>query len=362
MAEHIKLSDDAKEVWTLAEKLARKAKHPSVQDTDALLALLMLNRRYTSLDATLRALGIVPKHLQKQLEQSLSNTAGPDTSHPNSFLLETAATVAETENPEGKKSSITPRHLLRALSRSTNPRIQTLFQQVQLTEARLQDVMPQIEGKRLSRGILLVGRELAEVVIMVLFFVILIKEGLGELRLIPSESMVPTLLVGDRVVVEKVSRWWHRPYQRGDIVVFYPPTTELKHDPLSIFLRLTGFSGLLFKKEDNIDIAYIKRLIGQPGDRVEVRPNVGVFVNGRLLQEPYVNEIAETCTQAYPVERCGVYTVPEGHYFFMGDNRNHSADSRFWGVVPEKRLIGRTVFRIWPPPRIHPLQLEKSPY
>src|SRR5699024_1297078 len=138
----------------------------------------------------------------------------------------------------------------------------------------------------------------------VLFFLILIKSFVGELRLIPSESMVPGLQVADRLVIERVTRWT-RPYHRGDILVFYPPMTQLKNDHVSLFLRLTGFSGLMYKKEDNIDVAYIKRLIGLPGDTVNVKPGVGVFVNGKKLDETYVNEVADTCTLMRPEPYCG---------------------------------------------------------
>ena len=124
-------------------------------------------------------------------------------------------------------------------------------------------------------------------------------------------------------------------------------------------MRITGFSGLVYKKEDNVDIAYIKRLIGLPGDKVEVRPNVGVFVNGKQLYEPYVNEIADTCTFMQP-PYCGTVTVPEGEYYMMGDNRNLSWDSRYWGFEKQSRIIGRAVFRLWPLNRVG--LLEQPPY
>jgi signal peptidase I len=140
------------------------------------------------------------------------------------------------------------------------------------------------------------------------------------------------------------------------VLVFYPPMTELRKDPVSLFLRLTGFSGLIYKKEDNIDVAYIKRLIGLPGDTVEVKPGVGVFVNGQKLDEPYVNEIANTCTFARPEPICEPVKVPPDSYYMMGDNRNLSLDSRYWGFAQEERVIGRAVFRIWPLNRTGPLQ------
>ena len=122
-------------------------------------------------------------------------------------------------------------------------------------------------------------------------------------------------------------------------------------------MRITGFSGLIYKKEDNVDVAYIKWLIGQPGDIVDVRPEVGVFVNGQKLNEPYVNEIAATCTLMRPTPYCGPVRVPPHMYYMMGDNRNLSLDSRYWGFAREDRVIGRAVFRIWPLNRIGLLPL-----
>jgi signal peptidase I len=208
------------------------------------------------------------------------------------------------------------------------------------------------------RNTLFLVREIGEVAFVVLLMLIVIKEGFGELRLIPSESMLPLLQIEDRIVIEKVTRWW-RPYQRGDILVFYPPTTILKNDPLSWVLRATGFSGFIFPKESNIDVAYIKRLIGEPGDKIQVVPNEGVFVNGQRLHEPYVMELAQSCTQVLPTQYCGTITVPRDSYFLMGDNRNQSADSRFWGFEPKERVIGRAVFRLWPLNRMGPLSLPE---
>jgi signal peptidase I len=246
-----------------------------------------------------------------------------------------------------------------ALSHSPDPVVSSLLSEEGITEDRIQSVLPSVFSRNTLRNILFYGREAIEVVVVVLFFLIVIKEGLGELRLIPSESMVPMLQVEDRVLIEKVTRWW-RPYQRGDVLVFYPPMTQLKQDPWSVFLRLTGFSGLIYKKEDNIDIAYIKRLIGLPGDRLEVKPGVGVFINGKMLDEPYVNEIAQSCSRMEPVEVCGPITVPAGEYFFMGDNRNQSLDSRYWGFEPKDRVIGRAITRVWPLNRLG--RLEEPPY
>lgn len=146
----------------------------------------------------------------------------------------------------------------------------------------------------------------------------------AQLRSIPSESMVPTLEVGDRLIVEKLSYDFHLPH-RGDIVVFKAP-------PALVEQSLKG------------DL--IKRIIAVPGDVVAVKEGQ-VYVNGTAVPEPYVAESAE---YGY-----GPVTVPEDQYFVLGDNRNHSYDSHFWGFVPRKDIIGRAVFRLAPISQVGPI-------
>jgi signal peptidase I len=134
-------------------------------------------------------------------------------------------------------------------------------------------------------------------------------------------------------------------------MVFYPPTTQVPRDGWHVFLRLVGLSGLVFQKDDNIDVAYIKRLIALPGDTVNVVPFDGVYVNGLKIKEPYINEVGRACTLAVPTF-CEPLSLPKDRYYLMGDNRNYSADSRFWGFATRDRMIGRAVFKIWPLNRI----------
>lgn len=192
-------------------------------------------------------------------------------------------------------------------------------------------------------------KELIEMVILVLILIIGIKNVIGEPRWIPSESMVPTLIVNDRLFIEKLSLFFS-PFRRGDIVVFYPPQFKLKHDPINEFTRAAGFL--------NDDVAYIKRLIALPGETLEIKPGVGVFINGKMLNEPYVKEIAVNGCNLDP-SYCGPIKVPQNEVFVMGDNRNNSQDSRFWGFLPENRIIGKALFRFWPIDRItvlkHPI-------
>ena len=105
-------------------------------------------------------------------------------------------------------------------------------------------------------------REILDTILFVVVFLILIRFFLFEIRWIPSESMVPTLIKQDRIVVSHITNFFTEP-KRGEVWVFYPPMTNIKKDPVSVFIRLTG----LFCK----DVAYIKRIVGMPGDKVEIK-------------------------------------------------------------------------------------------
>jgi signal peptidase I len=350
--ENVRYSDDVKEAIHLAERLARKEKHPKkISDRDYLQGLLLSNRKFSRLDGILSGLKASPGKLRKQLNHSGTSAEA------QSSLLDNAKRLAAANGTNSAHVEV--EHLLKACCLSADPTVSGVLRDNAISPERIDQTVQGLQKHQTSRSILFIGKELAEVVLFVLVFLILIKSFLGELRLIPSESMVPGLQIDDRLVIERVTRWV-RPYQRGDVLVFYPPMTQLKNDPWSLFLRLTGFSGLMYKKEDNIDVAYIKRLIGEPGDIVDVRPGSGVFVNGKKLNEPYVSELANTCTLMRPDPWCKPIQVPPGKYYLMGDNRNLSLDSRYWGFADEDRVIGRAIFRIWPLSRMGALQ--PAPY
>ena len=167
------------------------------------------------------------------------------------------------------------------------------------------------------------GFENLQIVIIALSLAIVIRASIAEPRYIPSDSMVPTLHVGDRVVVEKIS--YHlQPPKTGDIVVFAPPEQ----------LQEQGFTQ---------DQAFIKRIIGLPGQTVAVKKGL-VYLNDKPLVEKYIAEP--------PQYQWGPYRVPENEYFVMGDNRNNSNDSSRWGFLPKQNIIGRAVVRFWPLERI----------
>jgi signal peptidase I len=168
---------------------------------------------------------------------------------------------------------------------------------------------------------------------------------------IPSESMMNTLLVGDYLLVNKLCYGGKglgdhlMPYQkigRGDIIVFHYPVDPTQH--------------------------FVKRVIGLPGDKLRM-VNKKVFINGKQLEEPYVrfleppnnlfrDNFPRVDIPAYGLEgkwwlemkklvEDGELIIPEGHYFVMGDNRDDSQDSRYWGFVPEANIIGRPLVIYW---------------
>ena len=146
----------------------------------------------------------------------------------------------------------------------------------------------------------------------------------AEARFIPSLSMAPTLAIGDRLVIEKVSYQVRTP-RRGEIVVFKPPAPAVDMN-----------AGM------DPSIPWIKRVVGLPGDRVAI-DHGRLYVNGRPMAEPYLDEGARYSMREK--------VVPGGSVFVLGDNRNHSIDSATWGPLPIANIMGRASFRFWPPER-----------
>ena len=188
--------------------------------------------------------------------------------------------------------------------------------------------------------------ELPVLIIVAFVLALILKTFFIQAFYIPSASMEPTLMIGDRVLVNKLGHAF-RPPKRGEIVVFTvdgaaPPPPE-GGNPVSRLLRGLA-SGLGMAPASERD--FIKRVIGLPGDVVEMKDGV-VTINGAPLPE------APTTEGGYLSERhlepFGPFTVPEGHYFMMGDNRPNSSDSRYsLGPVAEDRIVGRAFVIIWP--------------
>jgi signal peptidase I len=172
-------------------------------------------------------------------------------------------------------------------------------------------------------------KEYVEALAVALVLALFIRTFVVQAFKIPSESMVNTLLVGDHLLVNKFIYGVKLPFSDktvapvsdpalGDIIVFeYPLDKELD---------------------------YIKRIIGLPGDVIELKSNV-VYRNSQPLKEPYVRLEHGTGMEGRP--NFGPVTVPEGKYFVMGDNRDHSADSRYWGFVPRENIRGKAWVIYW---------------
>lgn len=223
------------------------------------------------------------------------------------------------------------------------------------------DTVAKKKNKPVQNTLVTTVKDIVELVVVTLVMLIAIRWGLAEARYIPSSSMEPTLQINDRILVEKVSGHLGSPIQRGDVLVFYPPPSQmggkdLSNDPLTVFGRLTGLP--LLPNEP----AYIKRVIGLPLDRIRVKKGVGVYINDELLPEAeYIKErpnydlnvlgdIGGRTESAFikPYgDKNEEIVVPAGHLFMMGDNRNNSADSHVWGFLDQKRVIGKAWLLFW---------------
>lgn len=180
--------------------------------------------------------------------------------------------------------------------------------------------------KKASRhGLYSEGFKLLRDVILVLTVFLLLGVFVAQPVVVEGTSMLPVLHDGERLLVNKLVyykiqsvSWGH--IERGDVVVFWYP------------------------KEP--DKSYVKRVIGLPGETVEVRNGV-VYINGEQLNETYLSNDHNQNLGSFPPKK-----VDEHYFFVMGDNRDNSSDSRYWGLVPEKYIYGKAFFRYWQPSNI----------
>ncbi|HET6964367.1 MAG TPA: signal peptidase I [Acidimicrobiales bacterium] len=179
------------------------------------------------------------------------------------------------------------------------------------------------------------------IILLAVAAAILVRAVVAQAYWIPSASMEPQLQINDRVVVSRLAYHLHGVH-RGDIVVFKsPPGVEppphLPSNPVGRAFRDAGVA-LGFAQDQTV---LIKRVIGLPGDRISASGG-HVYVDGELLVEPYLPKGVQTSS-------FGPVTVPAGRVWVMGDNRGDSLDSRVFGPVPEKSIVGRAVWKVWPP-------------
>jgi signal peptidase I len=214
------------------------------------------------------------------------------------------------------------------------------------------------------------ARELPFLVLIAFALALLIKAFLIQAFWIPSGSMERTLLINDRVLVNKVV-YDFRDVHRGEVVVFNGDGTGFEAaeesqtavaPPSNIVERgLRDVQSLLgLGAPSNKD--FIKRVIGVGGDTVQCCDSAGrVQVNGHSLNEPYLYDNSQPVGLAAPAGRnFGPLKVPKGRLFVMGDHRAESADSRAHGTIPQSKVVGRAFVRIWPPSRVAFLRVPKT--
>jgi signal peptidase I len=191
-------------------------------------------------------------------------------------------------------------------------------QQDEKTPAEVSETpaFPQEPPGRTKRMII----EAVQTIVLALIFYFAIDTFIGRVQVL-NVSMLPTLHEGQFIMVNRFA-YKQGGFERGDIIIFHNPTNP---------------------EED-----YIKRLVGIPGDVIDIE-NGEVRVNGMLLDEPYISD---------PPQYAGEWTVPEGYLFVLGDNRNSSYDSHSWGYLPQENVIGKAIVIYWPPREIKIIRNE----
>jgi len=160
-------------------------------------------------------------------------------------------------------------------------------------------------------------------------FVWIFTHGVAQATVVPTGSMVPSILVGDHFFLDKVA-----------FPANYPAALQ-KYLPARTIDR--GDIVALWSPEDP-EIRLVKRVIGLPGETLEIRHR-RVYIDGRMLTEPYV--VFTDSSEVQGRDNFGPVTIPSGQYFLMGDNRDQSNDSRFWGFAPFESFIGKPLFVYW---------------
>lgn len=166
------------------------------------------------------------------------------------------------------------------------------------------------DQRQFSQPTSVVVREIIETLLLTLFIFWLVNAATGRYR-VQGHSMMPTMKEGEYLIINKLSYYLDNP-ERGDIIVLHYPRDRTRE--------------------------YIKRIIGLPGDTVEIE-NGRVIVNGVTLNEPYI---------ADSPDYTGRWVVPEDNYFVLGDNRNNSSDSHSWAYLPRSDIVGKAWLVYWP--------------
>jgi signal peptidase I len=187
--------------------------------------------------------------------------------------------------------------------------------------------------------------ELVIIVVVALGLALGIQQWLIKPYRIPSESMEPTLDIGQRVLVNRIGNTFSDPHV-GEVVVFHPPKGAVDGSRCGVPVD-PARQLCTSPTPQEADVNFIKRVVAGPGDRISVSDG-HVVRNGMLQRESFIRPCnpGDQCNFPTPI------TVPPGHWFMMGDNRGKSDDSRFWGPVPKRWIIGGAFATYWPPGRI----------
>jgi signal peptidase I len=180
------------------------------------------------------------------------------------------------------------------------------------------------------------AREYFESIVVAVILALFIRTWVVQAFKIPTGSMEENLLIGDHLLVNKF--------------VFAPTASGVERTVLPVD-DITRGDIIVFKYPEEPERDFIKRVIGLPGETLEVRAKK-VYINGQPLDEPYVHFLQpashyQEYTSADLRERYGPVTVPDGHYFMMGDNRDNSQDSRYWGFMPKGHIKGKALMIYW---------------
>ncbi|WP_407929074.1 signal peptidase I [Desulfomarina profundi] len=187
-----------------------------------------------------------------------------------------------------------------------------------------------LSGKNSSKSVF---REYFEAIVIAVLLALFIRTFVVQAFKIPSGSMLPTLQIGDHLLVNKFIYGIKVPFS-GKMIV---PFKKISRGDVVVFR---------FPKDRSVD--YIKRVIGTPGDTVEIK-NKQVFVNGEPIDDPHahISSSAILDKKVSPRDNFGPILVPEDRIFVMGDNRDNSYDSRFWGFVDQKDVLGKAFILYW---------------
>lgn len=202
------------------------------------------------------------------------------------------------------------------------------------------------------------AKDIIEWVVCILIAVILallIRYYIGTLTVVQQQSMHPTLEPGQRLILNRWVRTTHQMPERGDIVTFEAPSEDYPilsadFDRTNVIARYTNdptnwFSKFVYYVLETSKESYIKRVIGLPGDHIQIRDGK-VYINGEEFDEPYLQDnVTTTVGSDQPFSDL---VVPENCLFVMGDNRDHSTDSRAFGCIPLARIEGKVWIRFWP--------------